>query len=129
MKQQSKFNVFNHRNKPMVFAGSIYDIVKEETNYVVKVYDDEARPELFFATFTCTPEQFKTIDFKTKSDKGVFVMEVSKIITSNPAIKVDEDNDANQTYSSIHLTNDCEQMIQTFSGKLIDLELDDIGGN
>ncbi len=126
MKQKSKFDMYDINKKLMVFSGNIFEIKKEEKNYVVKVYDDDVHTELFFATFTCTPELFKTIDFRTKSDKGIFEIEVSKIISSNPVNRCEEDIDKIEIYSYIYLTNDTDKIIQTFIGKLIDMKLEDV---
>ncbi len=114
--------IFIEQNKLMLFKGKVYDIVKEDSNYVVKVLDErEDATHNFLALITFTPQQLHAKYTDKTSTRGVFVISISKITSSNPSIKQDEtsDND-NNSYTYSHLSDDSDQMITIFKGKMVD---------
>ena len=123
--------MFIEDNKPMIFKGRIYDIEKKDSSYIVKVLDErEDVPKNYLALITFTPQQFNVIYSGNKSTRGVFVIQVSKVSSSNPSIKEDEaSNGDDGTYTYTHLSDDDDQMITIFRGKLIDFRLDEIEEN
>lgn len=119
--------MFIAENKPMLFQGRIYDIVKEDSNYIVKVLDErEDATHNFLAIITFTPQQLDAVYTGKKSATGVFVIKISKVKTSNPSIKEDEESDGeDNTYTYTHLSDDADQMLTIFKGNLIDCKLDE----
>ena len=126
--------MFIEQNKPMIFAGRIYDIEKKDSNYVVKVLDErENASQNFLALVSITPQQFNEVYSRNKSTRGIFVIQVSKVFSSNPSIKEDEEEDGDEedrhTYTFTHLSDDGDQMLTIFRGKLIDFRLEEIEEN
>jgi len=113
---------FIEQKKLMFFKGRIYDIIKEDSIYIVKVLDErEDAYQNFLALITFTPQELESKYPSQTSPKGVFIIKVSKITTSNPSIKTDEEGggeDASYTYT--HLSDDKDQMITIFKGKIVD---------
>lgn len=123
--------MFIEDNKLMVLKGRIYDIEKKDSSYVVKVLDErEDVSKNYLALITFTPQQFNVIYSGNKSTRGVFVIQVSKVTSSNPSIREDEaSNGDDGTYTYTHLSDEDDQMITIFRGKLIDFRLEEIEEN
>ena len=120
---------FIHDKKPMLFKGRIYDIIQvDTTNYLVKVLDErEDSPQNFLALITCNEGQLDKIYDDSTTTRGAFVIQISKISSSNPSIKMEEAKDGDgDSYTYSHLSDDKDQMIFIFKGKLIDFHLDKI---
>lgn len=115
-------NMFISKNKLMLFVGKIYDIVKVDSNYVVKVLDErEDATHNFLSSITFSPQQFDSVFTMKSSDRGIFVIKVSKVTSSNPSIKEDEGSYGNEgTYTYTHLSDGKEQMITIFTGTSIE---------
>ena len=114
--------LFIETKRPMLFKGHIYDIVKKDSNYIVKVLNtNKDMSHNFLAVITFTENDYRKINYLPFPFAGGFIIEVSKIISSNPSIKVDEENDEeNNSYTYSHLSDENDQMITTFYGKIID---------
>ena len=119
-------NMFITQRKLMLFKGRIYDIVKVDSNYVVKVLDErEDATHNFLAIITFSSQQLDAVYTDEKSAMGVFVIKVSKVTSSNPSIKEDEASDGDDhTYTYTHLSDDPYQMITIFTGTAIDCHLE-----
>lgn len=119
---------FITEKKLMLFKGRIYDIMKTDTNYLLKVLDErEDSPQNFLALITCDEQQLKKIYDDGTTTRGAFVIQVSKVTSSNPSIKMEEASDGDDnTYTYSHLSDDKHQMIFIFKAKLIDFHLDQI---
>ena len=122
---------FIEQNKLMLFRGRIYDMVKVDSNYVVKVMDErEDAVHNFLALITFTPEQLDATLTDDKSSRGVFVIKVTKITSSNPSIKEDEASDGDDhTYTYTHLSDDEDQMITIVTGKMVDCRFEKLDDN
>ena len=120
--------IFIYQNKPMLFKGRIYDIVKEDSNYIVKVLDErEDASHNYLAIITFTPQQLNAFYTDKKSSTGFFVIKVSKVTTSNPSIKEDEkSNGEDNTYTYSHLSDDKDQMLTIFTGTAINCYLEEL---
>jgi hypothetical protein len=113
--------MFIEQNKLMLFKGRAYDIIKEDSNYIVKVLDErEDASRNFLALIIFTPQQLEAIYTTDKSTRGVFVINVSKITSSNPSIKEDEGSNGEDSYTYTHLSDDTDHMITIFKGKVVD---------
>ncbi len=118
--------MFIEENNLMFFKGRIFDIIKKDSNYVIKVLDErEDASHNFLALITATSEQLDALYKDDKSTKGVFIIKVTNVTSSMPSIKQDEgnvvDSDGDdQTYTFTHLSDDADQMITIFRGKMID---------
>ena len=101
-------NMFISKNKLMLFKGRIYDIIKVDSNYVVKVLDErEDATHNFLAVITFSSHQLDAVYTNEKSATGVFIIKVSKVTTSNPSIKEDEASHGDDgTYTYTHLSDD-----------------------
>jgi hypothetical protein len=119
--------MFISENKPMVFIGKIYDIVKTDSGYVVKVLDErEDATHNFLANITCTSQQLEASYKGNKSLNGFFVIKVSKVTSSNPSIKEEERSDGNDnTEYYTYLSDDADRMVTVFTGTLIDWHLEE----
>jgi predicted phage tail protein len=119
--------LFISQNKLMIFKGRIYDIVKTDSNYIVKVLDERIdATHNFLAIITFTNQQLDAAYTGNKSATGVFVIKVSKVTTSNPSIKEVEDRDENDnSYTYTHLSDDADQMLTIFTGTSIDCQLEE----
>jgi hypothetical protein len=117
--------MFIEDKKLLLFNGRIYDIVKEDSSYIVKVLDErEDAIHNFLAVISFTHQQIAAMLEIKESDSGIFVIQVSKVTTSNPSIRVDEASDGESESSYTHLSDDADQMITVFKGKIIDVRLD-----
>ena len=122
---------FIEQNKLMLFRGRIYDIIKVDSNYVVKVMDEREDAALnFLALITFTPEQLNATWTNDKLSRGVFVIKVTKITSSNPSIKEDEASDGDDnTYTYTHLSDDADRMITIVTGKMVDCSFKKVDDN
>ena len=119
--------LFISQNKPMLFKGKIYDIVKVDSNFIVKILDErEDAHHNFLAIITFTSQQFDSSNINEKSTTGLFVIKISKVSTSNPSIKEDEKNNGDDSYNYTHLSDDKDHMLTIFTGSIIDCRLDEI---
>jgi hypothetical protein len=118
--------MFIEQNKLMVFRGRIYDIVKMDSNYIVKVLDERTdATHNFLAIITFSSQQLDAVYTDEKSATGIFVIKVSKVTSSNPSIKEDEESDGDDhTYTYNHLSDDRDQMITIFTGTAIACHLE-----
>jgi len=118
--------IFIGQNKLMIFRGRIYDIVKRDSNYIVKVLDErEDATHNFLAVITFSSQQLDAVSIDNKSATGVFVIKVSKVTSSNPSLKEDEgSNGDDDTYTYTHLSDDRDKMITIFTGTAIDCHLE-----
>ena len=113
---------FIEQGKLMLFSGRIYDIVKRDSDYVVKVLDDRKDADHnFLAVITFSSKELDDKLTDDKSTSGVFVIRIMSITTSDPSIKEEEESDGDDrsvTYS--HLSDDADKMITIFRGKMVD---------
>lgn len=117
--------MFISQNKLMLFKGRIYDIVRADSNYIVKVLNErEDAIHNFLAIITFSSKQLDQVYTDEKPATGVFVIKVTKVTTSNPSIKEDEASDGEDTYTYTHLSDDPDQMITIFTGTAIDCHLE-----
>ena len=119
--------MFISQNKLMLFKGKIYDIVKADSNYIVKVLDErEDATHNFLAIITFTSQQLDTSYTGKKSANGIFVIKVSKVTTSNPSIKEEEKSDGDDnTESYTYLSDDADRMLTIFTGTAVDCHLEE----
>lgn len=119
---------FIEEKELLLFKGRIYDIIENDSSYLLKILDErENSSQNFLATITCSKEQYNKVFDKGKSDAGAFVLQISKITSSNPSIKKDEGEDGDgNSYTYTHLSDDDDQMITIFYGKLIDFYLNEV---
>lgn len=116
---QESFN-----KKPILFKGKIYDILKKDSSYVLKVMDERIdSSKNFLALIKVTQSQFDTLIKKRKSNTGAFIINVSEVTSSNPKVVTEEEtggeDESSSTVSFLSESND----ISIFNGKLIDLYL------
>lgn len=107
--------------KPLFFLGTIYDICKTDTNYILKVLDDsEEASQYFLAVVTLTSGQFNSISPFRSDRKISLIVFVESITSSNPLIMKDENNNSNGSFSYYSLSDDNYQKLTIMTGKLID---------
>jgi len=112
---------FIDQNNLMLFKGRIYDIVKQDSVYIVKVLDERKDADHnFIALVTFSSKELDGSLTDDKSTNGVFVIKVSKVTSSNPSIKEDEGQNGEDSYTYSHLSDDPDRMLTIFTGKVID---------
>lgn len=111
--------------KLMLFKGRIFDIFKVDSIYFMKILDErEDSYQYFLAVCSITKEQYDKVYDEKTTNIGGFILQISKIKTSDPSIKTDEyqeEDGGSVTYS--HLSDDKDRMITTFYGKVVDFQL------
>jgi hypothetical protein len=114
--------LFIDQNNLMLFKGRVYDIVKLDSGYIVKVLDERKDADHnFLALITFSTNELDEKFTDDKSTSGVFVIKLSKVTASNPSIKEDEvQNGDDDSYSYTHLSDDPDRMLTIFTGKMID---------
>ncbi|RXK58105.1 hypothetical protein ESA94_19025 [Lacibacter luteus] len=120
-------NMFIAQNKPILFKGRVYDIVKTDSNYVVKVLDERTdATHNFLAIITFSTVQLDSLYSGNQATRGVFVFKVTKVKSSDPSIKADMESDEDGSYTYTHLSDDAGTMITIFTGIAIDCQLEEI---
>jgi len=117
---------FIEQKQLMLFQGRIYDIVKNDSVYIVKVMDERKDADHnFLALITFTPKELDEKFIDDKSTDGVFVIRVYNVTSSNPSIKEEEASDGDDhSYTYTHLSDDADHMLTVFRGKMIDCQFE-----
>jgi hypothetical protein len=119
---------FIEQKQLMLFQGRIYDIVKDDSVYIVKVMDERKDADHnFLALITFTSEELNEKLTDNKSTEGVFVIGVYNVTSSNPSVKEDEASDGDDhSYTYTHLSDDADHMLTVFRGKMIDCQFETV---
>jgi len=123
-------DMFIDGKRLMLFKGKIYDISRQDSNYVIKVFynkdvyniDGMQKKYIAYITFKSkyTAQFFKNY----KSTSGAFIIQITKVISSIPRIVVDAEVDGYDANSYTYLSFDEDYMLTFFEGELIDYSLD-----
>jgi hypothetical protein len=121
--------MFIDEKKPMSFVGEIKNITKSDSNYLLKVHHSQWHYyNDYLALISISIEDFIELEKILKSDnhsnKGCFIIEVTKIISSSPKIISDIEMDGEDSYSSYSFDFDGTLLI--IKGDLIDYHIDEI---
>jgi hypothetical protein len=106
----------------LLFRGRIYDIVKQDSVYIVKVMDERKDADRnFIAMVNFTSKELNESRTDDKMMNGGFVIKVFKVRSSNPSIQEDEEEDDDgNSYTYSHLSDDPNRMLTIFIGKMVD---------
>lgn len=118
--------MFIEEKTPISFKGELKDITKSDSIYYLKVYNiGEIYYRNYIAIISTNPIKFAEIRHKLESnnysDKGCFIISVSKISSALPKIISDIEDDGDYSYS--HLAYDDEETLFILKGDLIDFYL------
>lgn len=121
--------MFIDANKLICFEGEIKDITKSDSNYTLKVYNNNWQSvQNYIALITVNPKIFfemkKLLNSNNHLNEGCFVFEVTKIFTENPSIKSNIELEGEYSYS--YLDYDFDETLLIFKGNLIDFYLNEI---
>jgi hypothetical protein len=121
---------FQRSHQPISFVGTINDIVKKDSSYILQVYSNSYKAyKNYNAEIFVSPSmfnKFQQILKEKKANEGCFIFEVKNISLSNPVLnsEVDPEGDNIEDASS-HITLDFDEALITFRGTLVDYFLYD----
>jgi hypothetical protein len=119
--------MFVKSKKMMLFKGKIYDIIIEDSIYVIKVLDErEDSEQNYIAFITFNSEKVAKFFKENQSQRGAFIIKVSKVNCSLPSIKTDEVSNGDDNYTVTYLSDQADNMVQIFNGTVIDFHLNEM---
>ena len=112
----------------MLFQGRLYDIIKCDSSYLLKILGDRHKyKKKFIAKIITTDIQFKEISNKIEENRknyGAFVIKVSQVIFSDPEMTEEIIGDYENGFRSYYYIGfDKWTNLAIIQGKLIDLIL------
>ncbi len=112
--------LFIEQNQLMLIEGEIYDIIKVDEKYVVKIFQDiNECNKNFLAEAIIAPSHLNIIGKINKYSTGGFIIKVLEVSSSNPSIVQDKDESGSYTY----LSNSPSDKITVFKGELIEYHI------
>ena len=116
--------LFENSSRPISFIGEIKDIIKKDSNYILKVMNSNSLSyKRFNAEISVAPSMFQELksQLQLKTDyQGCFIFQVKKISSSQPILNSEIDsNGDNVEDASSYITFDFDETLIKFQGKLI----------
>jgi len=111
------------------FKGSVSDIIKTDSNYILQVYTT-VRSKNYVARIIIDTPMFQRLlpllnfDYRRKQ-KGCFIIKVSQIISKSPSIDLDIDSGDEENDSYVSIGDFGSERILIFKGTLVDFYLNE----
>jgi len=113
---------FINTGKAISFEGQIVDIIKSDSDYILKIYDKNSNGDNnYIANISVTADQFSKLILLLHKNRilnnGCFIFKVSKIYMVYPQIKPETESDEEDAYS--YLDYDFDETLTILRGSLI----------